>query len=37
MCFGKGLPPTKFETKQITVGLNRDYTSIITFRNPFKD
>ncbi|EAR97253.2 flagellar associated protein (macronuclear) [Tetrahymena thermophila SB210] len=35
--FGQGLPPTNFDTKIITIGLNKDYSSVLNFKNPFKD
>lgn len=35
--FGKGTPPTKFETKVIPGALNKDISSTVLFKNPFKD
>lgn len=37
MVYGMGLPPTKFDAKQVSVGLNKDLSSVIHFKNPFKD
>lgn len=35
--FGKGTPPTKFEPKIISGGLNKDISGTIVFKNPFKE
>lgn len=35
--FGVGIPPTKFEPRLISVGLNKDFSTIIHFKNPFKE
>ena len=35
--FGIGIPPTKFEPRLISVGLNKDFSSTIHFKNPFKE
>lgn len=32
-----GIPPTKFEPRLISVGLNKDFSSTIHFKNPFKE
>lgn len=37
LIFGKGIPPTKYEPKTVTIGLNKDHTTLINFKNPFKD
>lgn len=37
LCFGMGVPPTEYEAKTVTVGLNKDISSVIHFKNPFKD
>lgn len=37
LAFGLGIPPTQFEPKLITTGLNKDCSSVIHFKNPFKD
>lgn len=37
MIFGSGLPPTKFPATTVSIGLNKDYSSVIHFKNPFKD
>ena len=37
MVFGVGLPPTKFDPKVISCGLNKDLSQSINFKNPFKD
>lgn len=37
LVFGVGIPPTKFETRVVSVGLNKDYSSTIHFKNPFKE
>ncbi|EGR31281.1 hypothetical protein IMG5_114390, partial [Ichthyophthirius multifiliis] len=34
---GQGLPPTNFECTNIISGLNKDYSSFLNFKNPFKD
>jgi hypothetical protein len=33
----KGIPPTKFEPRVVSVGLNKDFSSTIHFKNPFKE
>jgi len=37
LAFGIGIPPTKFEPRLMSVGLNKDYSTIIHFKNPFKE
>lgn len=37
MAFGIGIPPTKFEPRVMSVGLNKDYSTTIHFKNPFKE
>lgn len=37
MVYGMGLPPTKFDEKVIHGSLNKDFSSTINFKNPFKD
>ncbi|KAL4497051.1 hypothetical protein ABPG72_002207 [Tetrahymena utriculariae] len=37
LAFGMGIPPTQFEPKIVTIGLNKDFSSVILFKNPFKD
>jgi hypothetical protein len=37
LCFGMGIPPTEFEPKRISIDLNKDISSVIHFKNPFKD
>lgn len=37
LCFGLGISPTPFEPRVVSVGLNKDYSSTIHFKNPFKD
>lgn len=37
LAFGIGTPPTQFEPKIVTIGLNKDFSSVILFKNPFKD
>ena len=37
MAYGVGQPPTKFEEKVITGSLNKDFSSVIVFKNPFKE
>ena len=37
LTFGIGIPPTKFEPIVVSVGLNKDYSSTIHFKNPFKE
>ena len=37
LCFGVGVPPTEFEPKRISIDLNKDVSSVIHFKNPFKD
>jgi hypothetical protein len=32
-----GIPPTEFEPKRISIDLNKDISSVIHFKNPFKD
>ena len=35
--FGMGIPPTKFPEMTVSVGLNKDFSSTIHFKNPFKE
>eukprot|EP00828_Plagiopyla_frontata_P031468 TRINITY_DN41301_c0_g1_i2.p1 TRINITY_DN41301_c0_g1~~TRINITY_DN41301_c0_g1_i2.p1 ORF type:complete len:450 (-),score=29.10 TRINITY_DN41301_c0_g1_i2:51-1400(-) len=35
--YGTGLPPTKYDEKIIAGTLNKDFSSMIVFKNPFKD
>ncbi|CAD8117028.1 unnamed protein product [Paramecium sonneborni] len=37
LVFGNGLPPTKFPATTVSIGLNKDYSSVVHFKNPFKD
>lgn len=37
LVFGQGLPPTKFPPTTVSIGLNKDYSSVIHFKNPFKE
>lgn len=37
LTFGRGLPPTKFDLKTVSGALNKDISSTIVFKNPFKD
>jgi hypothetical protein len=37
LVFGQGLPPTKFPATTVSIGLNKDYSSVIHFKNPFKE
>lgn len=37
LAFGMGIPPTTFEPKIVTIGLNKEFSSVILFKNPFKD
>lgn len=37
MVFGVGLPPTKFDERLVSCGLNKDLSESINFKNPFKD
>lgn len=37
LVFGQGLPPTKFPITTVSVGLNKDYSSVVHFKNPFKE
>ena len=37
MAFGMGILPTKIETINIIGALNKQVTSVIRFKNPFKD
>ncbi|KAL4498636.1 hypothetical protein ABPG72_019754 [Tetrahymena utriculariae] len=37
LTFGIGIPPTKFEPRLISVGLNKDFSTTIHFKNPFKE
>lgn len=37
LVFGSGLPPTKFPATTVSIGLNKDYSSVIHFKNPFKE
>lgn len=32
-----GIPPTKFPELTVTVGINKDYSDVIHFKNPFRD
>ncbi|EGR30900.1 hypothetical protein IMG5_121460 [Ichthyophthirius multifiliis] len=34
---GTGIPPNKYETRQIHVNINKDYSSSIQFKNPLKE
>lgn len=37
LVFGVGIPPTKFEPQLISVGLNKDFSTTVHFKNPFKE
>ncbi|CAD8106047.1 unnamed protein product [Paramecium primaurelia] len=37
LAFGNGLPPTKFAAATVSIGLNKDFSSVVHFKNPFKD
>lgn len=37
LVFGIGIPPTKFPERVVSVGLNKDFSSTIHFKNPFKE
>ena len=37
LVYGIGLPPTQYEIKQITGALNKDHSTTINFKNPFKE
>ena len=37
LVFGQGIPPTAYKEKIITVGLNKDHSEVVLFKNPFKD
>jgi hypothetical protein len=37
MVFGMGIAPTAYPERIITVGLNKDHSEMINFKNPFKD
>lgn len=37
LCFGIGISPTPFDARIVSVGLNKDYSSTIHFKNPFKE
>mmetsp|Transcript_1130 Transcript_1130/g.164 ORF Transcript_1130/g.164 Transcript_1130/m.164 type:complete len:96 (+) Transcript_1130:540-827(+) len=37
LVFGMGISPTPFEPRIVSVGLNKDYSSTIHFKNPFKE
>lgn len=37
LVFGVGISPTPFEPRIVSVGLNKDYSSTIHFKNPFKE
>lgn len=37
LVFGMGISPTPFEPRVVSVGLNKDYSSTIHFKNPFKE
>lgn len=37
LVFGVGVPPTKFEPRVVSIGLNKDFSSTIHFKNPFKE
>lgn len=37
LVFGIGISPTPFEPRIVSVGLNKDYSSTIHFKNPFKE
>ncbi|EWS70940.1 flagellar associated protein, putative (macronuclear) [Tetrahymena thermophila SB210] len=35
--YGMGIPPTKFEKREISVSINKDFSTSIQFKNPFKE
>lgn len=37
MVFGVGVAPTSYPEKILTVGLNKDYSEVLNFKNPFKE
>lgn len=37
LVFGVGIAPTPFEPLVVSIGLNKDYSSTIHFKNPFKE
>ena len=37
MLFGIGVPPTKFNDRIVSAELNKDFSSTIHFKNPFKE
>lgn len=32
-----GVPPTVFEKMEISVGIHKDFSSSVSFKNPFKE
>lgn len=32
-----GVAPTAYEPKVVTIALNKDFSSVINFKNPFRD
>jgi len=32
-----GVPPTPFEPIVVSIGINKDFSGTISFKNPFKD
>jgi|APCry1669189034_1035192.scaffolds.fasta_scaffold591612_1 hypothetical protein len=37
MVFGMGIAPTPYPDRIITVALNKDFSEMINFKNPFRD
>ena len=37
LLYGQGTPPTKFEPINVSIGLNKDYSTVVHFKNPFKE
>ncbi|CAD8092149.1 unnamed protein product [Paramecium primaurelia] len=37
LVYGVGIPPTAFPEMTVTVGINKDYSDVIHFKNPFRD
>lgn len=35
--YGMGVPPTISEKKEISVSINKDFSTTIAFKNPFKE
>ncbi|KAM3143753.1 Encoded by [Paramecium bursaria] len=35
--YGLGIPPTVFSETTVTIGINKDYSDVINFKNPFKE